>query len=123
MQSRFGDRLAALDAGIEREGAYYLFTLRLIPAVPFWLINLGMGLTPMPALTFAAVSFVGMLPGTFLYVNAGTELARISSPKDVVSLPVLLSLAMLGLLPLLTRKLLSARSSRSGSKDSHSPLN
>jgi uncharacterized membrane protein YdjX (TVP38/TMEM64 family) len=68
-----------------------------------------MGLSPMPALTFAAVSFVGMLPGTFHYVNAGTELANIRSPRDVLSLPVIASLVLLGLLPLLLRKLLPRR--------------
>jgi uncharacterized membrane protein YdjX (TVP38/TMEM64 family) len=109
VQRRFGHRLAVINAGIERDGAYYLFTLRLIPAVPFWLINLGMGLTPMRVGTFAGVSFVGMLPGTFLYVNAGTELARINSPRDVLSLPVVASLALLGILPLILRKLLSHR--------------
>jgi uncharacterized membrane protein YdjX (TVP38/TMEM64 family) len=106
VQRRFGGRLAALNAGIEREGAYYLFTLRLIPLFPFWLINLGMGLTPMRVGTFAAVSLVGMLPGTFLYVNAGTALASVRSPRDVLSLPVLGSFALLGVLPLVLRKTL-----------------
>lgn len=109
VQRKFGGRLAALNAGVERDGAYYLFTMRLIPAIPFWLINLGMGLTPMRVSTFAAVSFVGMLPGTFLYVNAGTELANISSPRDVISLPVLGSLVLLGLLPLVLKKVWPSR--------------
>jgi uncharacterized membrane protein YdjX (TVP38/TMEM64 family) len=109
VRRRFGGRLAALNAGVERDGAYYLFTMRLIPAIPFWLINLGMGLTPMRVATFAAVSFVGMLPGTFLYVNAGTELANINSPRDVVSLPVLGSLVLLGVLPLVLRKVWPSR--------------
>jgi uncharacterized membrane protein YdjX (TVP38/TMEM64 family) len=110
VQQRFGGRLAALNAGIEREGAYYLFTLRLIWVFPFWLINLGMGLTPMRVGTFAAVSLVGMLPGTFLYVNAGTALASVRSPRDVLSLPVLGSFALLGVLPLVLRKAVSYRS-------------
>jgi uncharacterized membrane protein YdjX (TVP38/TMEM64 family) len=109
---RFGGRLAALNAGIEREGAYYLFTLRLIPLFPFWLINVGMGLTSIRATTFAWVSLLGMLPGTFLYVNAGTELANIRSPRDVVSLPVLGSLGLLGLFPLVLRKLIADRNRR-----------
>lgn len=109
VQRKFGGRLAALNAGVERDGAYYLFTMRLIPAIPFWLTNLGMGLTPMRVSTFAAVSFVGMLPGTFLYVNAGTELANISSPRDVISLPVLGSLVLLGLLPLVLKKVWPSR--------------
>jgi uncharacterized membrane protein YdjX (TVP38/TMEM64 family) len=107
VERRIGGHLAALNAGIEREGAYYLFTLRLIPAIPFWLINLGMGLTSMRVLTYAGVSLVGMLPGTFLYVNAGTELANVRSPRDVISLPVICSLALLGVLPLLLRKTLT----------------
>jgi uncharacterized membrane protein YdjX (TVP38/TMEM64 family) len=112
VRRRFAGRLAALSAGIEREGAYYLFTLRLIPLFPFWLINVGMGLTAIRATTFAWVSLAGMLPGTFLYVNAGTELANIRSPRDVVSLPVLGSFALLGLFPLVLRKLIAARSRR-----------
>ncbi len=112
VQRRFGGRLAGLNAGIERDGAYYLFTLRLIPVFPFWLINLGMGLTPMPAATFALVSLVGMLPGTFLYVNAGTELAKVGSPRDIVSAPVLASLALVGLLPLVIRKVVTYRGRR-----------
>ncbi len=112
VQRKFGGRLAGLNAGLEREGAYYLFTMRLIPAIPFWLINLGMGLTPMRVSTFAAVSFVGMLPGTFLYVNAGTALANISSPRDVVSWPVLGSLALLGVLPLVLKKIWPSRAPR-----------
>jgi uncharacterized membrane protein YdjX (TVP38/TMEM64 family) len=117
LQRRFAGPLAAFNRGVEREGAYYLFTLRLIPAFPFWLINLGMGLTPMRVLTFAAVSLVAMLPGTFLYVNAGTALASIESPRDVVSLPVLGSLALLGVLPLVLRKVVtySRRGAKKGS--------
>ena len=73
VQSRFGRSLRAVNRGIEREGAFYLFTLRLIPAVPFFAINLAMGLTPMRAATFYWVSQVGMLAGTIVYVNAGTR--------------------------------------------------
>jgi uncharacterized membrane protein YdjX (TVP38/TMEM64 family) len=109
VRRRFGERLSGVNAGIERDGAYYLFTMRLIPAFPFWLINLGMALTPVRALTFAWVSLVGMLPGTFLYVNAGTELARIRSASDVASPSVIGSLALIGILPLLLRKTLSYR--------------
>jgi uncharacterized membrane protein YdjX (TVP38/TMEM64 family) len=103
-QTRFGSRLSAFNDGIEREGAYYLLTLRLIPLFPFWLINLGMGLTSMRVLTFAGVSLVGMLPGTFLYVNAGTELATFR-----LSLPVFGSLALLGILPLVMRRMIPHR--------------
>jgi uncharacterized membrane protein YdjX (TVP38/TMEM64 family) len=106
---RFGDRLAAIDRGVEKDGTYYLFALRLVPAVPFFLINLGMGLTRMRVGTFAAVSWLGMLPGTFLYVNAGTELAAAESPADLLSWKVLLSLALLGIVPLALRKLIKWR--------------
>jgi uncharacterized membrane protein YdjX (TVP38/TMEM64 family) len=105
VQRRFAARLEPINRGIEREGAYYLFLLRLVPAVPFFLINLGMGLTRLRATTFAGVSWLGMLPGTFLYVNAGTELATLASPAGLLSWRVLASLALLGLVPLAIRKL------------------
>jgi uncharacterized membrane protein YdjX (TVP38/TMEM64 family) len=105
VRRRFGARLAALDRGVERDGAYYLFTLRLVPAFPFFLINLGMGLTPLPAWTFFWVSLLGMLPGTFVYVNAGTALGSVASPSEVLSPGVLASLALLGALPLALRLL------------------
>jgi uncharacterized membrane protein YdjX (TVP38/TMEM64 family) len=105
VQSRYADRLRVINAGIERDGPFYLFMLRLTPVVPFFLINLGMGLTPMGAWTFAVTSWLGMLPGTFLYVNAGTALATIESPGDVLSPTVVASLAALGFVPFLLRKL------------------
>lgn len=101
--THFADRLAVIDAGIERDGAFYLFTLRLIPVVPFLVINLLMGLTRMRALTFYWVSQIGMLPATLVYVNAGTRLAEIRDPSDILSPPLLLSLAGLGLLPWIGR--------------------
>jgi uncharacterized membrane protein YdjX (TVP38/TMEM64 family) len=90
---------------VERDGAYYLLTLRLVPAFPFFVVNLVMGLTPLRVGTFAWVSLLGMLPGTFLYVNAGTELGRVASPRDVLSAGLLVSLALLGVVPLLLRLL------------------
>jgi uncharacterized membrane protein YdjX (TVP38/TMEM64 family) len=104
VQWRFGGRLGPVNQGVDKDGAYYLFTLRLVPPVPFFLINLGMGLTPMRVITFAAVSWLGMLLGTFLYVNAGTELATLDSPADLLSWKVLGSLALLGVVPLVIRK-------------------
>src|SRR5207302_5821473 len=104
VQRRFGDRLEPVNRGVEKDGGYYLFALRLVPVVPFFLINLGMGLTPMRVTTFAAVSWLGMLLGTFLYVNAGTELATLDSLADLLSWKVLGSLALLGLTPLAVRK-------------------
>lgn len=104
MQEKFGRRLEPLQRGIDRDGAYYLFTLRLVPLFPFFLINLGMGLTRMRVLPYAAVSMIGMLPGTFLYVFAGEALATIESPAGLVSPQVLAALALLVVVPLVIRK-------------------
>ena len=100
VQRRFGRRLEAVDRGVEKDGIFYLLTLRLNPAVPFWLVNLGMGLTRLRLPTFYAASQVGMLPGTFVYVNAGTQLGRLSSLRDAASPGLLLSLLLLSLFPL-----------------------
>jgi len=107
VQGRFGDKLKEVNEGIEREGAFYLFTLRLIPIFPFWLINLVMGLTKMPFRTFYWVSQVGMLAGTVVYVNAGKELAKINSLSEILSPGLILSFVLLGLFPIATKKLLS----------------
>ena len=85
VQGRFGDELQAVNAGVESEGAFYLFTLRLVPAFPFFVINLVMGLTPIATRTFYWVSQVGMLAGTIVYVNAGTQLAAIESLEGILS--------------------------------------
>jgi uncharacterized membrane protein YdjX (TVP38/TMEM64 family) len=116
VQRRLGGRLKQLQAGIDREGVWFLLTLRLIPAVPFFLINLGMALTAMRLLPFALVSWLGMLPGSFLYVNAGAELGRIQQPRDVLTGSVLGSLLLLALLPVVMRGLLALwqRSSSKG---------
>jgi dihydrolipoamide dehydrogenase len=103
VQNRFGQKLDAINRGIEKDGRFYLLTLRLIPIFPFFLINLVMGLTPLKTRTFYWVSQLGMLPGTAVYVNAGTQLALIDSLGDVVSPSVLGSLALLGLFPLLAK--------------------
>ena len=108
VQQRFGEKLKPMNDGIEKEGAFYLFTLRLVPVFPFFLINLLMGLTKMRTLTYYWVSQVGMLAGTVIYVNAGTQLAAIDSLKVIVSLPIFLSLAALGLFPIITKKLLTS---------------
>jgi pyruvate/2-oxoglutarate dehydrogenase complex dihydrolipoamide dehydrogenase (E3) component/uncharacterized membrane protein YdjX (TVP38/TMEM64 family) len=104
VQARFGNRLAEIDRGVQRDGALYLFSLRLIPLVPFFVVNLAMGLTSMRAWTFYWVSQLGMLAGTAVYVNAGTQLANIQSLKDVVSPGLLGSFVLLGLFPLMARK-------------------
>jgi uncharacterized membrane protein YdjX (TVP38/TMEM64 family) len=103
VQQRFAGRLATINRGVEKDGAFYLFTLRLVPVFPFFLVNLGMGLTPVRVTTFAAVSWLGMLPGTFVYANAGTELGRLESPAGLLSWPVLGSFALLGIVPLVLR--------------------
>jgi pyruvate/2-oxoglutarate dehydrogenase complex dihydrolipoamide dehydrogenase (E3) component/uncharacterized membrane protein YdjX (TVP38/TMEM64 family) len=108
VQSRFGDRLKPINEGVARDGAFYLFTLRLVPVFPFFLINLLMGLVPMRALTFYAVSQVGMLAGTLVYVNAGTQLAQIDSLAGIVSPGVALSFALLGVFPLIAKSVLGA---------------
>lgn len=104
IQRRYGDRLKAINAGIERDGAFYLFTLRLVPAFPFFVINLVMGLTPMRTLTFAFVSQVGMLPGTIVFVNAGTQLARIESLQGILSPMLIGSFVLLGVFPLIAKR-------------------
>jgi pyruvate/2-oxoglutarate dehydrogenase complex dihydrolipoamide dehydrogenase (E3) component/uncharacterized membrane protein YdjX (TVP38/TMEM64 family) len=101
--ARYGDRLARFDAGMAKDGAFYLFTLRLVPVMPFFLVNLLAGLVKLPVRTYYAVSQLGMLPGTLAYVFAGTQLARIQSPGDILSPGLLAAFAMLGLLPLLAR--------------------
>jgi uncharacterized membrane protein YdjX (TVP38/TMEM64 family) len=103
VERRFGARLRPIQDGIERDGAYYLLTLRLVPLFPFFLVNLAMGLTRIRPLTFVWVSWLGMLPATFLYVNAGTEISTIESPSGILSTEVIISLALLGLIPLLIR--------------------
>ncbi|WP_085316119.1 FAD-dependent oxidoreductase [Derxia lacustris] len=112
VQARFGARLAALNDGIRRDGGFYLFTLRLVPVLPFFVINLAMGLTPIRPLVFYGVSQIGMLAGTLVYVNAGTQLARIDSLKGIVSPGLLGSLVLLGVFPLLARKLVDAVQAR-----------
>lgn len=101
VQARFGKQLAPINDGVKRDGALYLLTLRLVPVFPFFVINLLMGLTPMPARRFYWVSQLGMLAGTAVYVNAGTQLAAIQSLRDVVSPGLLLSFALLGVFPLI----------------------
>ncbi len=105
VQNRFGDRLAAINDGVEKEGAFYLFTLRLVPIFPFFLINLLMGLTPIKTFTFYWVSQLGMFAGTVVYINAGTQLGGIESLGGILSLPLLLSFALLGVFPLLAKKI------------------
>jgi pyruvate/2-oxoglutarate dehydrogenase complex dihydrolipoamide dehydrogenase (E3) component/uncharacterized membrane protein YdjX (TVP38/TMEM64 family) len=107
VQQRFGEKLQAINTGIAREGAFYLFTLRLVPIFPFFLINVLMGLTSIPVRTFYIVSQLGMLAGTMVFVNAGTQLARIESLSGIMSPSLLLSFSLLGIFPLLAKKILN----------------
>jgi len=106
VQAKFGDKLRAINAGIAKDGAFYLFTLRLVPAFPFFVINLVMGLTPMRLPTFYWISQLGMLAGTVVYVNAGTEIAKIDRLSGILSPTLLASFTLLGLFPLIAKKLL-----------------
>jgi pyruvate/2-oxoglutarate dehydrogenase complex dihydrolipoamide dehydrogenase (E3) component/uncharacterized membrane protein YdjX (TVP38/TMEM64 family) len=112
VQGRFGPQLRAVNEGIEREGGFYLFTLRLIPAIPFFAINLAMGLTPMRARTFYWVSQLGMLAGTVVYVNAGTQLAAIESPAGILSPALIGAFVLLGVFPLIAKKIVDAAKAR-----------
>lgn len=103
LQRRFGQRLAAINRGIEREGGFYLFALRLVPICPYFLINPLMGLTDMRLGTFIWVTALGMAPMMAVYVNAGTRLGEVSSPSGLLSPLVLGSLALLGVFPLLAK--------------------
>ncbi len=108
VEARFGQRLADIHAGVEKEGAFYLFTLRLIPVVPFFLINLLMGLTRMKTWTYYWVSQIGMLAGTAVYVNAGTQLAQLDSVQGILSSALLGSFVLLGLFPLIASRIVAA---------------
>jgi uncharacterized membrane protein YdjX (TVP38/TMEM64 family) len=107
VQNKFGDKLTAINEGIAKEGAFYLFSLRLVPIFPFFIINLVLGLTNMNLLTFYWVSQVGMLPGTMVYVNAGKELAKIDSLSGILSHGLILSFVILGIFPITVKKLLA----------------
>jgi uncharacterized membrane protein YdjX (TVP38/TMEM64 family) len=111
---RMGPKLAAIDAGIRREGAFYLFTLRLIPLFPFFVINAAMGLTALPLRTFYLVSQIGMLPGTAVYVNAGTQLGKIESLSGILSPSLVASFALLGLFPLAAKRAVAFYRARTG---------
>ncbi|MBT3584191.1 MAG: dihydrolipoyl dehydrogenase [Halobacteriovoraceae bacterium] len=107
IQNKFGDKLAAINSGIEKDGAFYLFTLRLIPAFPFFIINMLMGLTPIKTGTYFIVSQLGMLAGTIVYVNAGTQLSRIDGLSGILSPGILGAFVLLGLLPFIAKKIIS----------------
>ncbi len=115
VRSRFGEKLSSIEAGLEKDGPFYLFSLRLVPVFPFFIINLVMGLTPMRLATFYWVSQLGMLPGTVVYVNAGRELSRVESLSGILSPGLIFSFVLLGLFPIAARKMLSWYKTKIGS--------
>lgn len=114
VQNKLGEKLSTFNKGIEKEGAFYLFSLRLVPIFPFFVINLVMGLTTMKLLTFYWVSQIGMLPGTMVYVNAGKELGKIESLSGILSPGLILSFIVLGLFPITVKKILYFYKKRTG---------
>ncbi len=112
VQKKFGDKLKPINDGVAKEGGFYLFTLRLVPAFPFFLINLVMGLTTMKTWTFYWVSQLGMLLGTIVYVNAGTELAKITSLKGILSPGLIGAFVLLGIFPLIAKKIIDGIKAR-----------
>jgi len=107
VQGRFGDKLEKINNGIEQDGAFYLFTLRLIPVFPFFVINTVIALTPMRLFTYYWVSQIGMFPATVVYVNAGKELGQVDSLSGLLSPSLIISFAILGIFPLVMKKILS----------------
>lgn len=105
VEARFAARIARIDEGVGREGALYLFMLRLVPAIPFMLVNAGMGLTRMRTWTYYWVSQLGMLAGTLLFANAGSRLAEMDSPSDVFTPGIVGAFVALGVLPIAAKKL------------------
>ncbi len=114
VQAKFGERLSKIKSEIEREGAFYLFSLRLVPLFPFFIINLVMGLTPIRLGTFYWVSQLGMLPGTIVYVNAGRELSEVESLSGILHPGLIFSFVLLGLFPITAKKILGWYKARRG---------
>lgn len=107
VRQKFGERLEAMERSLEKDGPFYLFSLRLVPVIPFFVINLLMGLTPIKTLTYALVSWAGMLAGTIVYVNAGTQLSKLESLKGILSPAIIGSFVLLAAFPFIARYLLS----------------
>lgn len=114
VQKKFGDKLVKINQGMAKEGGFYLFSLRLVPLFPFFVINLVMGLTSIRLVTYYWVSQLGMLPATIVYVNAGKELAKIDSLAGILSPRLIVSFALLGFLPILTKRLLALYQAKKG---------
>ena len=113
VQNRFADQMIKINSGIFKEGTFYLFALRLLPAVPFFVINLVMGLTHIRTVTFFWVSQLGMLPATLVYVNAGSELGKVQTIDDILSSSLIISFLLLGIFPLLIKKIVTAIQAKS----------
>lgn len=116
IQARFGEKLHAINAGVRRDGPFYLLSLRLIPVFPFFVVNIVMGLSPIPARTFYWVSQLGMLPVTAIIVYTGTELAKITSLGDILSPTLLAALVLIGSFPLLAKKIMERINARRHAK-------
>ena len=112
IEKKFSTKMQQINAGVEKDGAFYLFTLRLVPIFPFFLINLVMGLTSLKTITFYWVSQIGMLAGTFVYVNAGTQLSQITDLGSIVSPSLLFSFVLLGVFPLIAKKMVGVIQAR-----------
>jgi len=117
VEEKFGGKLGPINEGIRNEGAFYLFTVRLIPVFPFFVINLVIGLTKMRLRTFFWVSQLGMLPGTLVYVNAGKELAKIDSLSGILSPSLIASFALLGVFPIVVKKIMGSVRARRARRD------
>lgn len=113
VQLRFGEKLKTANQGLSREGGFYLFSLRVFPIFPFFLVNLLMGLTSMPLRTFIGASQLGMLPGTLVYLFAGRQLLELKSTRDVMSPGLWIAFALMALLPVGSKKLVQLRKSHS----------
>lgn len=107
VQARFSKQLEPINRGIKNDGGFYLFSIRLIPVFPFFIVNALMALTPIKTLNFALVSQVGMIPLTIVFVNAGTQLAKIQSPSDVLSPELIFSFILIGVFPLAAKKIMA----------------
>jgi uncharacterized membrane protein YdjX (TVP38/TMEM64 family) len=116
VQSKFGERLKPINEGVTKDGPFYLFALRLVPLFPFFVVNLLMGLTPIKTMPFYWVSQLGMLAGTAVFVNAGTQLAQITSLKGILSPQIIGSFVLLGVFPVIAKKALEWIKNRRGAK-------
>lgn len=123
IQSKYANKLKSINEGVKKDGAFYLFTLRLVPVVPFFLINILMGLTPISLIKYFFVSQLGMLPGTLVYVNAGVQLGQLDSLSGILSPGLLLSFTLLGIFPIIAKKIVNSIKARKVYKGYKKPKN